>query len=122
MGDRRFDAAYRTLTETRDRPAVLRAMPDEAVVHALAAASRKMDAYLANVLAVELLNRQRRKRAVTVGLIAGLAGFIILRTAILLRAELLRTSDGVFVLGSLAALLGGTAIGLGAAAWMARRG
>lgn len=113
MGDRRFDAAYRTLTETPDRPTLLRAMRDEEVVHALAAASRKMDAYLANVLAVELLNRQRRQRATHFGAVAGLVAFILLRNALLLRASLLGQSVDAASLGlTLAPLFGALVAGL----------
>lgn len=120
MGDRRFDAAYRTLAETADRAAVLHAMADDELVHALAAASRRMDAYLANVLAVELLNRQRRHRALTVGLISGLAGFIALRTLIMLPGGS-AVWDPLLLWGSFGALAGATVIGFGVRTWMTRR-
>lgn len=43
----------------------MRALPDDDVVMALAAASRHRDALLANVLATEAMNRMRRSRVIT---------------------------------------------------------
>lgn len=63
MGDRRFDRVYEELEGAPDRSAHLAAMEDEAVIHALASASRRGDPYLANVLATEAVNRQRRAAA-----------------------------------------------------------
>lgn len=82
MGDRRFDAAYKAVADSSDRSAAIRQLDDEEIIHALAAASRKMDAYLANVLAVEVLNRRRRNRALAWGWVVGLGLAVLLRSII----------------------------------------
>lgn len=84
MGDRRFDRAYEKVLAARDRVAAIADLSDTEVVYALAAASRKLDAYVANVLAVEVLNRRRLQRARLWGAVAGLAGAITLRTILIL--------------------------------------
>lgn len=63
MGDVRFESAYRLVAEAKDRVAALRALDDEGVVAALAAASRRQEPFLANVIATEALNRVDRLRA-----------------------------------------------------------
>ncbi|HVM46157.1 MAG TPA: PAS domain S-box protein [Candidatus Thermoplasmatota archaeon] len=60
MGDLRFDAHLERVARAPDRAAAIRGMSDEEIVQALAAASKGADAYLANVLATEVMNRMRR--------------------------------------------------------------
>ncbi|HWG89510.1 MAG TPA: PAS domain S-box protein [Candidatus Thermoplasmatota archaeon] len=60
MGDLRYTHPYRRLVEAEKPLDVLRALPDDDVIAALAAASRENDPYLANVLATEAQNRTRR--------------------------------------------------------------
>lgn len=108
MGDRRFEAAYRTVVEARDGAAAIRSLSDDELVHALAAASRKMDAYLANVLASELLNRQHRRRSLTVGVVTGAAAIVLLRTLAILASD---AWDRELLLTSTLALVAGAAIG-----------
>lgn len=64
MGDTRFQTPYLRIKEAADPAAAIRALPDEAVIAALAAASRQQDPYLANVLATEALNRTAQKNAI----------------------------------------------------------
>lgn len=68
MGDRRYDRAYAKVRGAGDPERVLREMPDDEVVEALAAASRAADPLLANILATSALNRMRRLRAALVHL------------------------------------------------------
>lgn len=63
MGDARFEAAYEAVVQSTDRSRTLRELDDQAVIAALAAASRAHDPLLANVLATEAENRMRRLRA-----------------------------------------------------------
>lgn len=63
MGDVRFEPAYAAIAHASDRLRAIRETDDEALVAALAAASRSGDALLANVLATETHNRIRRLRA-----------------------------------------------------------
>lgn len=65
MGDIRYDRPLDAILQATDRAATLRAMADEDVVAALAAAAtRRADPYLSNVLASEAMNRIRRKNIV----------------------------------------------------------
>lgn len=66
MGDRRYEKAYAAVAKAANRAQVIQSLDDEAVIHALAAASRMQDPLLANVLATEAENRIRRLRAVVV--------------------------------------------------------
>lgn len=86
MGDRRFDASYERLLESRDRASAIRAMSDADVIHALAAASRRVDAYLANVLAVEAINRHRRQRAFLGGLVVAFGSAVAMRSVLIVKA------------------------------------
>lgn len=83
MGDRRFERAYARVQDAADRAAALRGLTEEELVHALAAASTKSDPYLANVLAVELLRRQRAGRALRAGAFAAAGASVVLWGAIL---------------------------------------
>lgn len=83
MGDRRFDRSYEKVHSARDPAAAIAGLSDTEVVHALAAASRRLDAYFANVLAVEVLNRRRLERARLWGMLAGLAGLVVLGTILI---------------------------------------
>lgn len=115
MGDRRFDHAYEKVLAARDRTAAIRGLSDTEVVYALAAASRKLDSYLANVLAVEVLNRRRSQRARLWGLIAGLASAVVLRTALIV-ADSFASRDPLGLplwLSSVAAIVPAAGIGLG---------
>ena len=60
MGDARFDPPLARLRAASDRASALAALKDEEVLQALAASSKLEDAYFANVLATEALNRHRR--------------------------------------------------------------
>lgn len=64
MGDARFEHPLRRLLAASDRLGELRRMTDEEVIQALAAASKMPagDAYVANVLATEAMNRMHRAR------------------------------------------------------------
>ena len=64
-GVERFLRAYRTVDSAKpaDRVSAIRSLTDAEVVGALAMASRGSDAYLANVLATEAMNRNRRRLA-----------------------------------------------------------
>ncbi|HWG90971.1 MAG TPA: PAS domain S-box protein [Candidatus Thermoplasmatota archaeon] len=64
MGDLRFESFYEQVAESEDRAAEIAGLSDEAVIAALAAASLRSDAYLANVLASEAFNRVRRTRTI----------------------------------------------------------
>lgn len=64
MGDARFEPAYASVANAANRVDAIRELEDEAVVEALAAASRAKDPLLANVLATEAANRVHRLRAV----------------------------------------------------------
>lgn len=123
MGDRRYDAAYRAVAEAPDRSAAIRDLRHEEVVQALAAASKRMDAYLANVLAVEVLNRYRRQRAALGGAVAGLSTAVALRTFLLVKAEVgARTPfDAALLWTSLGALIPAFLVGLAVMAWLLRR-
>lgn len=116
MGDRRFDAAYKAVAESPDRSAAIRQLDDEEIVHALAAASRKMDAYLANVLAVEVLNRRRRNRALAWGMVVGLAFGILLRSFLLILS-----GQAFMAVLSLAAFIPGALVGFATYALVLRR-
>lgn len=71
----RFLPAYRTVDGTRsyERVRAIRALTDVEVVGALALASRTGDAYLANVLATEAMNRNARRGALLGALATGAA-------------------------------------------------
>ncbi|HWG89395.1 MAG TPA: PAS domain S-box protein [Candidatus Thermoplasmatota archaeon] len=64
MGDRRFEHYYDRVQQAPDPVAAIRALDDDGVVAALAAASRAHDPYLANVLASDLENRVRLKNRI----------------------------------------------------------
>lgn len=63
MGDIRFDAHYERVRSAADPMQELLDMTDADVVEALAAASRRNDPYLANILATEATNRMQRARS-----------------------------------------------------------
>lgn len=63
MGDRRYVRPYERVRDASDRDRALRQMTDDEVVQALAGASHRADALLANVLATAALNRMQRLRA-----------------------------------------------------------
>lgn len=63
MGDVRFDAVLERVRSARDSAAAIRSLTDEEVIHALAAASKQLDPYYANVLATEAANRRLRAAA-----------------------------------------------------------
>ena len=107
MGDRRFDAAYEAIASSKDRAAAIADKSDAEVIHALAAASRRMDAYVANILAVEVLNRRRKQRAALWGAVVGLGASIVVRTILFLAY----TDDVMLTLVGLAALLPCGALG-----------
>lgn len=65
MGDSRFEVFLARVRGAPDRAEALRALTDEEVVQALAAASRdQKDPYLANVLATETMNRLSVKTSI----------------------------------------------------------
>lgn len=64
MGDIRFKDAYERLRKEPNRVVAVRAMSDEDVIAALAAASREQDPLFANFLATEAMNRAQRGRRV----------------------------------------------------------
>ncbi|HUR68106.1 MAG TPA: hypothetical protein VM370_02590 [Candidatus Thermoplasmatota archaeon] len=121
MGDRRYDAAYDQLLGADDVPARIRAMSDTEVIHALAAASRKMNAYLANVLAVEVLHRHRRQRALLAGATWGLGLAIVLRTLLLLYESAHPGALGGWLLGLAFLSLVPASIVAFVAYWIVRR-
>lgn len=88
MGDVRFDGALNKLRQSEDRLRALRSLTDDEAVFALAAASKSNDRFLANVLATEILNRQRRANAVIAGAIGGALAVMAARTALLLAVAL----------------------------------
>lgn len=71
LGDIRFVPHYQRIRAAGDQAQALRALSDEEIVQALAAASNEGDPYLANVLATEAMNRLRRSRAITTHLAEG---------------------------------------------------
>lgn len=71
MGDARYRPIYDRLARARDRAAQIAGLADDEVIMALAAASETHDAFLANVLATEAMNRMRRSRAITTHLAEG---------------------------------------------------
>lgn len=73
MGDVRFDRTLARFLSAADRTAELALMSDDEVVMALAAASKPgaADAYVANVLATEAMNRLRRASTVAAYLAEG---------------------------------------------------
>lgn len=83
MGDTRYDAAYESVLTSRDRAATIQALSDREIIYALAAASKRMDAYLANVLASAALDRQSRRDARFLGVVAGALVVIVLRTLLI---------------------------------------
>lgn len=72
MGDVRFRDPYRQLEAAEDRRRVLHEMSDDAVIQALAHASREKDPLLANVLATEAHNRMRRAGIITYHMAEGI--------------------------------------------------
>lgn len=64
MGDVRFERPYERVASAADRAAAIRALSDEDVIAALAAARAESDPYLANVLASEAQNRVRRSAVI----------------------------------------------------------
>lgn len=64
MGDRRYERSYAAIAGAADRVQAIREASDEDIVQALAVAA-KQDAFLANVLATEAMNRMHRATAVT---------------------------------------------------------
>ncbi|HET6405514.1 MAG TPA: PAS domain-containing protein [Candidatus Thermoplasmatota archaeon] len=73
MGDRRFDPALAAVLSAPDRAQAIRSLDDEAIIEALAAASRSQDPLLANVLATEAENRIHRLRAALAHMAEGVA-------------------------------------------------
>lgn len=62
MGDVRFQSLYHRVKEATDRATLVRAMPEQDLVAALAGASLAPDPFIANVLATEAQNRIVRNR------------------------------------------------------------
>lgn len=79
MGDARFDPPYSRVRDATDRKAAIGALTDAEVLAALGGASRERDAYLANVLTTEALNRHRRLVALFAAVTYGSAAFILPR-------------------------------------------
>jgi hypothetical protein len=76
MGDRRFDDPLKEIASAPDRAAAIASLSFEELLQALAAASRKGEPLLANVLATAALNRYRKRAALATALIVGaLAAF-----------------------------------------------
>lgn len=71
MGDARYEQHFVKLREADDKAAALDALGDDEVIQALAASSLANDAYLANVLATEAMNRMRRARTLALNLAEG---------------------------------------------------
>lgn len=64
MGDVRFEQYLARVREAHDPVRAIQKFDDDEVIAALAAASVERDAYFANVLATEALNRTRRSQAI----------------------------------------------------------
>ena len=64
LGDLRYSHVYQAVRQAPDRSSAIRALPDEDVIAALAAASMAADGVLVNVLATEAQNRALRSRRV----------------------------------------------------------
>lgn len=82
MGDTRFDPPYDRLRRSSDKVHLIAAMHDAEVIVALGGAARSGDAYLANVLATEALNRHRRLTALFAAVAYGAAAFIVPRVVL----------------------------------------
>lgn len=73
MGDARYQRHLSRLTGAGDPSGEVQRLDDDAVIQALAAASREqLDPYLANVLATEAMNRMRRSATITSAAAEGL--------------------------------------------------
>lgn len=79
MGDVRFDSPYSRVRDATDRKEAIEALTDAEVIVALGGASKQNDAYLANVLTTEALNRHRRLVALFAAVAYGSAAFILPR-------------------------------------------
>lgn len=84
MGDRRYEEPYDRVKGAEDRRGAITGLDDAEVLQALAGASRGGDAYLANILATEALNRHRRNAAWCAAIAMGAGAAIVLRTLLLL--------------------------------------
>lgn len=71
MGDIRFLESYERIRDSANRARELRSLSDEAIIGALAAASRELDPLMANVLATEAMNRARRAKAIAASIAEG---------------------------------------------------
>lgn len=71
MGDTRFLEAYERIRDSLNRARELRSLTDESIIGALAAASRELDPFMANVLATEAMNRARRAKAIAASIAEG---------------------------------------------------
>lgn len=122
MGDARFDASYERVRDARDRPRAIAALGDAEVILALGGAARTGDAYVANVLTTEALNRQRRLAARFAAIAVGAAVFIVPRVLLQLVMADPRTDwpETLRLSATVALLLGAVAIGL-AAYWRTKR-
>lgn len=72
MGDLRFERPYHRVKQAADRASAIKALHDDDVIAALAAARVEEDPYLANVLASEAMNRLRRTSAIVLTATEGL--------------------------------------------------
>jgi Kef-type K+ transport system membrane component KefB len=113
MGDDRFEDPLRRVASSPDRRAAIASLRDEELVQALAAASRRGDPLLANVLATAALNRYRKRAAlVSATALAGLVGAVLI--VLLVTVASLEPSNlpdeltmaGVFAAFALGALAG----------------
>ncbi|HWG90736.1 MAG TPA: hypothetical protein VNZ52_07825 [Candidatus Thermoplasmatota archaeon] len=109
MGDRRFEAPYDRLADADNAVETLRGFRHEEVIEALAAASRKDDPLLANVLATEALNRIARARVIGGAFALGVASALSLTFVVVLAfavAEPNFEDQVIFLAVALALLLG----------------
>lgn len=79
LGDARFDSPYSRVRDAADRKEAIKALNDAEVLVALGGASKQNDAYLANVLTTEALNRHRRLVALFAAVAYGSSAFIFPR-------------------------------------------
>lgn len=78
MGDLRFEAPLVRVRVADDRGRAIADLSYDDLILALGAASRERDAYLANILTSELLNRSRRGAALVFSAGLGVAAGIVL--------------------------------------------
>jgi hypothetical protein len=119
MGDARFDDPLRTVLTAPDRVKAIASLDFDELLQALAAASRKGEPMLANVLATAALNRYRRRTALAIatslGVAAGFALILVVVTVAGFHPQ--NVPDEIIMLGVFGAL------GVGAlAAWLVHPG